>query len=393
MASLLDSLREAGADEQAAALLARDPAAHAPLDDPDAVASLLDSLREAGADEQAAALLARDPPPTSPSTTRAPWPACWTACGRRARTSRPPRWPAGPPPTPPSTTRSAVASLLDSLREAGAHEQAAALAGRLPAAGMFELFLEQKGPADQFRFGREADGTPAAPWGWEDLDLWLVPRPRDREATLPVGLPPTRRIRKVSLDSSLSGRPELHCEAQLSAPAPRSLQSDRTPLRTRRTVDALTPWPSLSSSPWILGELAGLGVKVAGSTVWEILETDGIDPAPRRTGPTWSQFLSSQAEAILACDFFSVDLLDGSQACVLMVIEHATRRIRILGVTLHPTGQWTSQQARNLLMDLGEQAHRVKFMIRDRGSNFTAASDAVLADVGIRTVRCSVRLG
>ena len=105
----------------------------------------------------------------------------------------------------------------------------------------------------------------------------------------------------------------------------------------------------------------------------------------------WSQFLSSQADAILACDFFSVDLLDGSQACVLMVIEHATRRIRILGVTLHPTGQWTSQQARNLLMDLGEQAHRVKFMIRDRGSNFTAASDAVLADVGIRTVRCSVR--
>ena len=71
-----------------------------------------------------------------------------------------------------------MASLLDSLREAGAHEQAAALAGRLPAAGMFGLFLKQKGLADQFRFGREADGTPAAPWGWEDLDLWLVPRPR-----------------------------------------------------------------------------------------------------------------------------------------------------------------------------------------------------------------------
>jgi hypothetical protein len=74
-----------------------------------------------------------------------------------------------------------------------------------------------------------------------------------------------------------------------------------------------------------------------------------------------------------------------------MVIEHATRRIRILGVTLHPTGQWASQQARNLLMDLGEQAHRVKFVIRDRGSNFTAAFDTVLADVGIRTVLWSVR--
>ena len=75
-----------------------------------------------------------------------------------------------------------MARLLDSLREAGAHEQAAALAGRLPAAGMFGLFLEQKGFADQFRFGREADGTPAAPWGWEDLDLWLVLRPRAQAA-------------------------------------------------------------------------------------------------------------------------------------------------------------------------------------------------------------------
>jgi len=73
------------------------------------------------------------------------------------------------------------------------------------------------------------------------------------------------------------------------------------------------------------------------------------------------------------------------------VIEHATRRIRILGVTLHPTGEWTTQQARNLLMDLGEQTHRVKFMIRDRGSNFTGAFDAVLADAGIRTVLCNVR--
>ena len=73
------------------------------------------------------------------------------------------------------------------------------------------------------------------------------------------------------------------------------------------------------------------------------------------------------------------------------MIEHAARRIRILGVTLHPTGEWTSQQARNLIMDLGEQAHQVKFMIRGRGSNFTATFDAILADAGIRTVRCSVR--
>jgi putative transposase len=132
-------------------------------------------------------------------------------------------------------------------------------------------------------------------------------------------------------------------------------------------------------------------VKVAASTVWETLRKAGIDPAPRRNGSAWSQFLRSQAEAILACDFFTADLPGGTQAYILAVIEHATRRIRILGVTLHPTGEWTVQQARNLLMDLGEQAHRVKFMIRDRGSNFTSAFDAVLADAGIRTVLCNIQ--
>ncbi len=141
----------------------------------------------------------------------------------------------------------------------------------------------------------------------------------------------------------------------------------------------------------IHGELAGLGVRVAASTVWEILKKAGIDPVPRRTGPTWSLFLRSQAEAILACDFFTADLLDSTQAYVLAVIEHASRRVRILGVTLHPTGDWTAQQARNLIMDLGEQPHRVKFMIRDRGPDFTSAFDAALADAGIRTVLCNVR--
>jgi putative transposase len=121
------------------------------------------------------------------------------------------------------------------------------------------------------------------------------------------------------------------------------------------------------------------------------LRASGIDPAPRRTGLAWPQFLRSQAEVILACDFFTVDLLDGTQTYVLAAIEHATRRIRILGVTLHPTGEWTTQQARNLLLDLGDEAHRVKFMIRDRSSNFTAAFDAILADAGIQTVLCNVR--
>jgi putative transposase len=177
--------------------------------------------------------------------------------------------------------------------------------------------------------------------------------------------------------------------------AARSIRGKAGRPATRRNIRALVLRLARENPGWgyrrIHGELAGLGAKIAASTVWEILKKAGIDPTPRRADPTWPQFLRSQAEAILACDFFTADLLDGTQAYVLAVIEHATRRIRILGVTLHPTGDWTAQQARNLIMDLGEQAHRVKFMIRDRGSNYTAAFGAVLADTGIRTVLCNVR--
>jgi putative transposase len=176
--------------------------------------------------------------------------------------------------------------------------------------------------------------------------------------------------------------------------AARSMRGKTGQPATRRNIRGLALRLARENPEWgyrrIHGELAGLGVRVAASTVWEILKNAGIEPAPRRTGPAWSQFLRSQAEAILACDFFTVDLPGGTQACVLAVIEHATRRIRILGVTPHPTGAWTAQQARNLIMDLSEQAHQVKFMIRDRGSNFTATFDAVLADAGIRTVLCNV---
>jgi putative transposase len=163
----------------------------------------------------------------------------------------------------------------------------------------------------------------------------------------------------------------------------------------RQTIRALVLRLARENPEWgyrrIHGELAGLGVRVSASTVWEILKANGTGPAPRRTGPAWPQFLRSQAEAILACDFFTAGLPGGTRAYVLAVMEHATRRIRILGVTLHPTGEWTAQQARNLLMDLGEQTQRVTFMIRDRGSNFTDIFDAVLADAGIRTVLGNVR--
>jgi putative transposase len=176
--------------------------------------------------------------------------------------------------------------------------------------------------------------------------------------------------------------------------AARSIRGKTGRPATRRNIRALVLRLARENS-WgycrIHDELAGLGGRSLGIDGLGDHEEAGIDPAPRRTGPTWSLFLRSQAEAILACDFFTADLLDGTQAYVLAVIEHASRRIRIIGITSHPTGDWTAQQARNLIMDLGEHAHRVKFMIRDRGSNFTAAFDAVLADAGIRTVLCNVR--
>jgi transposase InsO family protein len=115
----------------------------------------------------------------------------------------------------------------------------------------------------------------------------------------------------------------------------------------------------------IAGELAGLGIAVAPSTVWAILKKAGIDPAPRRSGPTWAKFLRSQAEAILATDFFTVDLLDGTTAYVLTMIEHATRRIRILGATDHSTAAWTVQMAGIGIIKTAVQA-RVMNAIQER---------------------------
>jgi putative transposase len=124
--------------------------------------------------------------------------------------------------------------------------------------------------------------------------------------------------------------------------AARSMRGRSGRPATRRNIRALALRLARENPEWgyrrIHGELAGLGVRVSASTVWEILKNAGIVPAPRRSGPARSQFLRSQAEAILACDFFTAELPGGTQAYVLAVIEHATRRIRILGVTLHPTG-------------------------------------------------------
>jgi len=139
------------------------------------------------------------------------------------------------------------------------------------------------------------------------------------------------------------------------------------------------------------GELAKLGIKVAASAVSEILRAAGIDPAPRRTGPTWRQFLTAQAAGILAVDFLHVDTVLLQRLYVLAFIEHGTRRMRLGGITAYPTGEWTVQQARNLALGLGERFEDVKFLIRDRGSNFTASFDAVFQATGARILVSAVQ--
>jgi putative transposase len=137
----------------------------------------------------------------------------------------------------------------------------------------------------------------------------------------------------------------------------------------------------------IQGELTGLGHRIAASTVWKILHRAGVDPAPRRTGPTWKQFLTAQAHTMLACDFFTVDTVLLKRIHILFFIELATRQVHVVGVTTHPTGAWVAQQARNLLMNLEQQTDELRFLLRDRDTKFTAAFDAVFTAAGIDVLR------
>jgi transposase len=136
----------------------------------------------------------------------------------------------------------------------------------------------------------------------------------------------------------------------------------------------------------IQGELARLGHAIAASTVWEVLHAAGIGPAPRRAGPTWQEFLASQAHAIIACDFLAVETVLLKRLHVLVFIEHGSRRVHLAGVTAHPTGAWVVQQARNLAMDLDERLGTLRFLIHDRDPLFTIAFAEVLKTEGLRIV-------
>jgi transposase InsO family protein len=136
----------------------------------------------------------------------------------------------------------------------------------------------------------------------------------------------------------------------------------------------------------IQGELVGLGHRVAASTVWEILHRAGVDPAPQRNGPSWRQFLTAQAHGIIACDFLTVETVLLRRLYVLIFVELADRRAHLAGVTAHPSGEWVTQQARNLLLDLDERVASLRYLIRDRDTKFAPAFDAVFSAVNIQIV-------
>jgi putative transposase len=181
-----------------------------------------------------------------------------------------------------------------------------------------------------------------------------------------------------------------HRHAKISRPT----RVGRPP--TIRSIRRLVLRLARENSTWgyrrIHGELLVLGTKVAASTVWEILHEAGIDPAPQRTSESWATFLRSQAHAILAADFFETTTLTGTRLYILAVIEHATRRVRVLGAAAHPNSAWVAQAARNLLMDLDDAGCRLKYLIRDRDGKYPALFDATLADAGITVVLNGVRM-
>jgi hypothetical protein len=142
----------------------------------------------------------------------------------------------------------------------------------------------------------------------------------------------------------------------------------------------------------IQGECRKLGIRVGASTIKRVLLGEGLGPAPRRMGPSWSEFLRSQAEGILACDFFTVETMFLRTFYVLFFIEIATRKLHVMPSTCNPDAAFVTQQARNLVaFDIGERDEPVRFLIRDRDSKYTCSLDEVFRSEGAKVMLTPIR--
>jgi putative transposase len=243
----------------------------------------------------------------------------------------------------------------------------------------------------------EVRGVLAA-WAADECELghWQVVRPSCRPADR-VFLAALARMLPRDRWGSVFVQPETIRRWHRSLLARRWTYPHRPPGRPATDADlrALIVRLARENPGWgyrrIQGELARLGVRIAANTVWSILQQAGIEPAPRRSSETWRQFLRAQASGIVACDFFTVDTVLLRRLYALVFIELATRQVYLADITMNPTGEWATQQARNIIETFVDRAEPIRFLIHDRDSKLTALFDEVFRTDAIQTIHTPAR--